>query len=98
MKPNKMAALQSALKARPEPPAAPIAPPVAREPAPAASSASYMAPSLVGKTNITAYLSEDYKRNLRLIQAKTGRSLQTLIAESLNDLFQKHDVPVIDHE
>jgi hypothetical protein len=98
MKANKMAALQSALKAKPEAPAVPIAPPPARQPSPAAASTSYMAPSRAGKTNITAYLSQDYKRNLRLIQAKTGRSLQTLIAESLNDLFQKHDVPVIDHE
>jgi hypothetical protein len=91
-KPNKMAELQSALRPKPE------APLPARELAPAGTSPSYMAPSRAGKTNITAYLSQDYKRNLRLIQAKTGRSLQSLIAESLNDLFQKHDVPAIDHE
>lgn len=60
-----------------------------------ASAASYKAPSREGKTNITAYLSPDYKASLRLIQAKTGRSLQDLLAESLNDLFGKYDVPVI---
>jgi hypothetical protein len=89
-----MAALQSALKAKPEPIA------VAREAnkATTAAAASYIAPSRAGKTNLTAYLSQDYKRNMRLIQAKTGRSLQTLIAEALNDLFVKYDVPAIDHE
>lgn len=61
-----------------------------------AGTQSYMAPSREGKTNITAYLSPDYKASLRLIQAKTGNSLQTLIAEALNDLFQKYDVPTVD--
>lgn len=55
----------------------------------------YMAPSREGKTNITAYLSPDYKSSLRLIQARTGKSLQDLIAEALNDMFSKYDVPVI---
>lgn len=58
----------------------------------------YVAPSRTGKVNITAYLSPDYKRNLRLIQARTGRSLQSLIAEALNDVFQKYDVPTIHEE
>lgn len=57
-----------------------------------------MAPSRVGKINITAYLSPAYKRNLRLIQANTGQSLQALIAESLNDLFRKHGLSVIEHD
>jgi hypothetical protein len=68
------------------------------EPAAAAQSGSYMAPSRVGKANITAYLSQDYKSNLRLIQARTGRSLQAIIAEALNDVFQKYDVPTISGE
>ena len=90
---NKMAALQSALKPQPQPAVA------ARQPAqPTAEAASYIAPSRTGKTNLTAYLSPDYKRNMRLIQAKTGRSLQNLIAEALNDLFAKYDVPIIDNE
>ena len=33
-----------------------------------------------------------------LIQAKTGKSLQALIAEALNGLFMQHDVPTVDHE
>ena len=90
-----MAALQSALKTKPD-----FAAPqhdAANIPA-MMPATSYIAPSRAGKTNLTAYLSQDYKRNMRLIQAKTGRSLQTLIAEALNDLFAKYDVPAIDHE
>ena len=78
---------------------APVTPVVAAQ-APAnaprpVSQGSYMAPSREGKTNITAYLSPDYKSSLCLIQARTGKSLQTLIAEALNDLFGKYDVPVV---
>jgi hypothetical protein len=87
-----MAALQSALKTKSEPVKSTREQPVITE------VGSYTAPSRVGKTNLTAYLSPDYKRNMRLIQAKTGRSLQTLIAEALNDLFSKYDVPTIDRE
>ena len=96
MSTNKMAALQTALKT-PQPQPVVSARPAASQTT-AKATASYTAPSRTGKTNLTAYLSPDYKRNMRLIQAKTGRSLQTLIAEALNDLFAKYDVPVIDHE
>jgi hypothetical protein len=94
-----LAALQQAL-GRQQVQAAP-APIQAVTPAPAEASAGagtathYKAPSREGKVNITAYLSPDYKRNLRLIQARTGKSLQAIIAESLNDTFQKYDVPTI---
>jgi hypothetical protein len=90
MSKGNMAALQSALKSK--------SPAVSPLPAAVAVTPSYAPPSRAGKTNLTAYLSRDYKANMRLIQAKTGRSLQTLIAEALNDLFAKYDVPVIDHE
>src|SRR4051812_32636371 len=90
-----MTTLQRALetKAGTPPRAVPPNPPVS--PAAAVSAAGYKAPSREGKTNITAYLSPDYKASLRLIQAKNGHSLQDLLAEALNDLFAKHDVPVI---
>jgi len=57
----------------------------------------YRAPSREGKTPITAYLSPDFKRSLRLIQAKREVSVQELIAEALNDLFDKHNVPTVDY-
>ena len=85
-----MEALQNALKTKSEPALSGV---ITQMP-----SASYKAPSRTGKTNLTAYLSQDYKRNMRLIQAKTGKSLQALIAEALNDLFTKYDVPTIDRE
>lgn len=90
---NKMAALQNALKTKSE-----TASPAPRSVITQTTTASYKAPSRTGKTNLTAYLPQDYKRNMRLIQAKTGKSLQALIAEALNDLFTKYDVPTIDRE
>lgn len=82
-------------KAKPEQDAQMVATP---EPVKETPTGGYMAPSREGKTNITAYLSPDYKSSLRLIQARTGKSLQTLIAESLNDLFSKYDVPTVRHD
>jgi len=104
---NNMKALQQALNssARPARPPRTVAkkkeprPDVQVTPAPELAketpTGGYMAPSREGKTNITAYLSPDYKASLRLVQARTGKSLQTLIAESLNDLFGKYDVPTV---
>lgn len=59
------------------------------------STGGYMAPSREGKVNITAYLSPAFKSSLRLIQARRQVSLQALIAEALNDLFVKHNVPTV---
>jgi hypothetical protein len=77
------------------PAAAPVVASAPGEASKPVSQGSYMAPSREGKTNITAYLSPDYKSSLRLIQARTGKSLQALVAEALNDLFGKYDVPVV---
>jgi hypothetical protein len=51
--------------------------------------------SRAGQSNISAYLHPDYQTSLRLIHARTGRKKQDLIAEALNDLFAKYDVPQI---
>ena len=97
-----LSALQQALNRQQSAPApvalAATAAPVAASPTDAAAPAYYKAPSRAGKVNITAYLSPDYKSNLRLIQARTGKSLQTIIAESLNETFRQYDVPVIQGE
>jgi hypothetical protein len=80
------ATLQRALERKPKP----------EEPRAATGAPEgYKAPSREGKTPVTAYLSPDYKRSLRLIQAKSGGSLQDLIAEALNELFTKYDVPTV---
>ena len=90
---TKLANLQSALEARSrrESPPATSAPAPQHPPA----AAGYKAPSREGKTNVTAYLSPGYKASLRLIQARTSKSLQALLAEALNDLFSKYDVPTV---
>jgi hypothetical protein len=47
--------------------------------------------------NISAWLDGNYKSSLRLVQARKGANatLQDLLAEALNDLFMKYDVPTI---
>jgi hypothetical protein len=53
--------------------------------------------SRAGQVNISAWLHPDFKSSLRLVQARKGRNaaLQDLMAEALNDLFIKYDVPTI---
>jgi hypothetical protein len=69
------------------PPAALVAAP---RPAPARP------PSREGMIHIGAYLHPDFKTSLRLVQARTGKDIQTLIADALNELFRAHNVPVVD--
>ncbi len=54
------------------------------------------APSCEGKIHIGAYLDPDFKTSLRLVQARTGKNIQALLAEALNDLFRSHSAPVVD--
>jgi hypothetical protein len=58
---------------------------------------AHRAPSRIGKKQIGAWLDPDFDRSLLLIMAKapTGTDKQTLIAEALNDLFRKYNVPVV---
>jgi hypothetical protein len=53
------------------------------------------APSRAGKENVSAWLHGDFQTSLRLIHARTGTKKQELIAEALNDLFAKYDVPQV---
>ncbi len=47
----------------------------------------------IKKVNITGYYDPEVKSSLRMVQAKTGKNIQSLLAEALNDLFAKHKVP-----
>ena len=47
------------------------------------------------KINIAAWLHPDFKRSLRLVQARNGANIQQLLEEALNDLFAKYDVPQV---
>lgn len=51
-------------------------------------------PSRDGKTNVTGYFDPAWKNSLRLIQIKTGNTIQASLEEALADLFRKHNVPV----
>jgi hypothetical protein len=51
-------------------------------------------PGRVGRINVTGYFDPAVKQSLRLIQAKhPDRTVQHLLAEALNDLFAKYNVP-----
>jgi hypothetical protein len=75
-------------------------PPAVQAPTPAASPeaqpASAKAPSREGKIHIGAYLHPDFKASLRLVQARTGKDIQALLADALNELFRAHNTPVVD--
>jgi hypothetical protein len=81
------AALQRALEPKTQAVAAPARPSLA----PVAN----VQPGRVGKVQIAAYLSQDYKKSLRLIQTNEDKSIQALLAEALNMLFEKHNVPTV---
>lgn len=57
-------------------------------------------PGREGKENISAWLHPDFKKSLRLVQIrKEGKVyLDDLMAEALNDLFRKYDVPTVSHD
>src|SRR5260370_11194682 len=61
---------------------------------------STKAPSRHGKEHTGAWLHPDFKRSLRLAQIRKGGKvyLDDLVAEALNDLFFKYDVPTVNHE
>ncbi len=102
---SKMEGLQQALKAnsgkaspeRQEPKAAPSK---AEKPAPVAKPSSRE-----GKEYTGAWLNPDFGTSLRLVQLRRRRNaegkkvfLDDLIAEALNDLFLKYDVPTVQHD
>ncbi|MBE0547601.1 MAG: hypothetical protein IH627_08100 [Rubrivivax sp.] len=47
-----------------------------------------------GEVNISAYFPAEVKASLRMVQAKTGYNVKDCLAEALQDLFRKHNVPV----
>lgn len=49
----------------------------------------------VGRVNIAAWLHPDFKRSLRLVQARRGGNIQEILEEALNDVFAKYDVPQV---
>lgn len=66
-----------------------------REPHPAPPPTASRQANRVGRVNIAAWLHPDFKRSLRLVQARRGGSIQEILEESLNDTFAKYDVPQV---
>jgi hypothetical protein len=99
MKSNKLAALKQGLKAaddrsRPTPATA-QAPARKKNPATDKGSSSYKAPSREGRCHIAAVLPPAYKTSIRAVQMKQDKPLQHLLAEALNLLFEKYNVPTV---
>ncbi len=102
---SKLQNLQQALKssagkATPEKPAPLASSDPAAKPAPRAKSASR-----VGKDYTGAWLNPDFGTSLRLVQIRKRKDadgkkvyLDDILAEALNDLFIKYDVPTVLHE
>jgi hypothetical protein len=104
---SKMAEIQAQLLpagGRASAPFAPPAPasPAAAAPAPASPGTAVPRPapakasSREGSIHIGAYLHPDFKSSLRLVQARTGKDIQSLLADALNELFRAHNAPVVD--
>ena len=54
----------------------------------------YKQPSRTGKVNVTGYFAPAVKSSFRMIQTKHPEmTIQDLLAEALNDLFAKYNVP-----
>jgi hypothetical protein len=47
-----------------------------------------------GQVNISAYFEPEVKAALRHVQAKTGKNIKVCLAEALQLLFRKYNVPV----
>ena len=47
-----------------------------------------------GEVNISAYFPAEVKAALRHVQAKTGKNIKDCLAEALQLLFRKHNVPL----
>jgi hypothetical protein len=61
----------------------------------ATGSGSYKAPSREGRCHIAAVLPPAYKTSIRAVQMKQDKPLQHLLAEALNLLFEKYNVPTV---
>jgi hypothetical protein len=87
---RKTADLRLAMRRTADPAGRGAAPAPAPEAAPAAPR-----PGRAGKSNVTGYFPPAVKRQLRILAAERGTTIQELLGEALNDLFAKHGKPEI---
>ena len=55
----------------------------------------YTPPSRRGKKQVSAYFDKDVHHQLKLLSLESGKSIQGLLTESLNHLFEMYDKPPI---
>lgn len=55
----------------------------------------YLPPSRHGKKQISGYFDTDVHYQMKALSLETGKSIQALLGESLNYLFQAYDKPPI---
>ena len=55
----------------------------------------YTPPSRQGKKQVSGYFDKDVHHQLKLLSLETGKSIQVLLSESLNHLFEVYDKPPI---
>jgi hypothetical protein len=51
-----------------------------------------------GKKHVGAHLNPAFTTNLLIAKARTGKKIETLIADALNDLFRSLNLPVVEGE
>jgi hypothetical protein len=73
----------------------PAAPAPQTEPVMAATqpNATPRAPTRGGKAPLSVWVTPEARRTLRQLAAEHDRTIESLMAEGLNDLFQKHQKP-----
>ena len=96
---SKLSGLQNALNSSSGRAAAAVAPAPIAAPMSTATRTG-KPPSRAEQANISAWLHKDFKKSIRLVQAKRpdNSSLQDLMAEAFNDLFSKYNVPTVNQE
>ena len=52
-------------------------------------------PGRAHKSNVTGYFPPEFKKQLRMLAAEHETTIQTLLAEAMNDLFAKYGKPEI---
>jgi len=55
----------------------------------------YIPPSRQGKKQVSGYFDKNVHHQLKLLSVETGKSIQVLLTESLNHLFEVYDKPPI---
>jgi hypothetical protein len=70
-------------------------PPAEKKEAANSEHKSYKAPSREGRCHIAAVLPPAYKTSIRAVQMQHDKPVQHLIAEALNLLFEKYNVPTV---